>query len=94
MNVISRRTLERFFKKHVDSKGALLTWYHKTAQATWTGPQDIKNEYSHASFLEKNRVIFNIKGKKYRLVVSVSYKSKTVFVKWIGTHSEYNKKKF
>ena len=94
MNVIARRTLDSFFKKHADSKGALLTWYHKTKAATWTGPQDIKNEYPQASFLENNRVIFNIKGNRYRLVVNVSYKNKIVYVKWIGTHSEYNKKKF
>jgi len=71
MNVISRRTLERFYKKHADSKGALLTWYHKTVQATWTEPQDIKNEYSHASFLENNQVIFNIKGLCSQIVVGI-----------------------
>ena len=94
MNVISRKQLDKFNRKHADARGQVLTWFHKTKSANWSGPQDIKDEHRTADFLKNNIVIFSIKGNKYRLVVKISYKSKTVFIKWIGTHAEYTKQKF
>jgi mRNA interferase HigB len=94
MNVISWKTLDKFIRKYTDARGQILTWYHKTKSSIWSGPQDIKNEYRHVDFLKNNIVIFNIKGNSYRLVVKVSYKNKIVYIKWIGTHSEYEKQKF
>lgn len=67
MNVISRKTIDQFSKKHADAKGSLLTWYRETIHASWTGPADIKERYPSASFLSNNIVIFNIKGNRYRL---------------------------
>ena len=83
-----------YAKKHRDAKGQLEAWYHEADRALWTGPQDIKARYSSASFLHGNVVVFNIKGNKYRLVVKVSYGPKVVFVKWFGTHAEYDGEDF
>jgi len=94
MNVISRKKIDQFTKKHSDSKQQLLSWYRETCHAEWNSPQDIKNRYRSADFLKDNIVIFNIKGNSYRLVVKVAYKTKTVFIKWIGTHAEYSKVSF
>ena len=71
-----------------------MSWYYEASAAEWQTPQNIKDRYRSASFLENNVVIFNIKGNKYRLVTKISYKRKTVFIKWIGTHAEYDKKNF
>jgi len=94
MNVISRKKIFEFIKKHADVKNALLSWYKEASNAVWTKPQDIKSFYPSASFLGKNIVIFNIKGNKYRLAVKVNYTNKIIFIKWIGTHAQYGRKRF
>ena len=94
MNVISRKTIDQFYRKHADSKGSLLAWYRETIHASWTGPADIKERYPSASFLSNNTVIFNIKGNRYRLAVQVAYHTKIVMIRWIGTHAEYDKQSF
>lgn len=94
MNVISRRVVDNFIKKHADAKASLLSWYREARSANWQTSQDIKERYPSASFLQNNTVIFNIGGNKYRLVTKIAYHTKTVFIKWIGTHAEYNKQKF
>jgi mRNA interferase HigB len=94
MNVISRKTIYAFIRKHADSKESLLSWYKEASHANWEKPQNIKDRYSSASFLRNNTVVFNIKGNKYRLVTKIAYNTKTVFIKWIGTHPEYDKRKF
>jgi mRNA interferase HigB len=94
MNVISLKKIRDFAKNHADSRDALFSWYYEASAADWKNTQDIKNRYRSASFLENNVVIFNIKGNKYRLVTKVSYTYKTVFIKWVGTHTEYDKKNF
>ena len=94
MNVIKRKTLIEYGLKFGDAKSQLDSWYHEADKASWSGPQDIKDRYSSASFLPKNIVIFNIKGTRYRLVVKVEYQSQIVFIKWFGTHADYDKQKF
>lgn len=94
MNVIKRKTLIDYGTKFGDAKDQLDTWYHETDKSHWSGPQDIKIRYPSASFLHKNIVIFNIKGNRYRLVVKVDYPSQAVFVKWFGTHADYDKQNF
>lgn len=94
MNVISKRTIDQFIKKHRDAKDQLLSWYKETERADWKSPQDIKDRYNSADFLRNNIVILNIKGNSYRLVIKVAYNTKTVFIKWIGTHAEYSKMTF
>jgi len=94
MNVISKKVLLEFGKRNADAKDALLTWFIESKKSNWESPQDIKDNYKSASFLKNNMVIFNIKGNRYRLVTKVAYNTKTVFIKWIGTHAEYNKINF
>jgi mRNA interferase HigB len=95
VRVISRKTLSDFAKEHADVRDALFAWYHEAESATWKTPQDIKNKYASVSFPKNRkdtRVIFNIKGNKYRLEVSVAYNTGTVFIKNIETHAEYTKR--
>jgi len=91
MNVISKRTLVKFYEQHPQSKSALEVWHSDARKATWSSPSDIKQLYSSASFLQDNRIVFNIKGNDYRLIVHIDYPRKIVRVKFIGTHSEYDK---
>ena len=91
MNVISRKTLHDFWQKHGDAKGPLTCWYQEVSKSHWSDPSEIKARYATASFLDHNRVVFNIKGNTYRLVCSVAYRQRAVFIKFIGTHAEYDK---
>lgn len=91
MNVISKKTLILFYENHPQVKTPLEVWHSDVRKAQWESPEQIKREYSSASFLRDNRVVFNIKGNDYRLIVHIDYKRKIVRVKFIGTHSEYDK---
>lgn len=91
MNIISKRTLVQFYEKYPQTKTPLEVWNQDTRKAEWKTPNDIKKVYSNASFLEDNRVVFNIKGNDYRLIVHIDYLRKIVRVKFIGTHNEYDK---
>ncbi|MCK9374288.1 MAG: type II toxin-antitoxin system HigB family toxin [Sulfuricurvum sp.] len=91
MNVISKKTLVLFYENHPQAKTPLEVWHSDVRKAQWASPDQIKREYSSASFLRDNRVVFNIKGNDYRLIVHIDYKRKIVRVKFIGTHSEYDK---
>ena len=91
MNVISKRTLVQFYTEHADVKTALEVWHSDARKAEWKCPEDIKRAYASASFLKDNRVVFNIKGNEYRLIVHIDYKRKIVRVKFIGTHAQYDK---
>jgi len=91
MNVISKRTLVQFYEIHPSAKTALEVWHSDARRSEWKTPEDIKQVYASASFLADNRVVFNIKGNDYRLIVHVDYKRKIVRVKFIGTHAQYDK---
>jgi mRNA interferase HigB len=95
MRVIKRKTLEVFWNKHVGSEQALKTWYAEASQASWKTPDDIRQKFRSADFLADNRVVFNIKGNHYRLVVKIHYASDRfvglVYIRFIGTHSEYDR---
>ena len=93
MHVIKRKTLVEFYQQpgHQDSKGALEAWYYEAKHAQWASPADIKALYRSASILRNNRVVFNIAGNKYRLIVRINYDSKTVFVRFIERNREYDK---
>ncbi len=93
MHVIKRKTLIEFYEQpgRQDAKGPLEAWYYEAIHAQWASPADVKTQYRSASILKNNRVVFNIAGNKYRLVVRINYDSKTVFVRFIGTHQKYNK---
>src|SRR5512134_3844488 len=91
MHVISRKTIKDFWDRHSDAEQPLRAWFTETTSATWHGPADIKNRYPTASFLTDNRVVFNIKGNRYRLVVHVRYDLGRVYIRFAGTHAEYDK---
>ncbi len=93
MHVISRKTLIDFYSisKFSDSKGSLEAWYYEAKNAEWGSPAKVKEQYRSASILKNNRIVFNIAGNKYRLVVKVNFDSKIIYIRFIGTHKEYNK---
>jgi mRNA interferase HigB len=91
MRVISRKILREFWEKHPDARQPLQTWYADVKHATWTSPVDIKSVYQNASFIANNRIVFNIKGNKYRIVIIVQYQYEVVYIRFIGTHKEYDR---
>lgn len=91
MRIISRKKLREFWKQHPDTQQPLQAWYADVKQANWKSPIDIKNIYRNASIVATNRVVFNIKGNKYRLVAAVQYEYGIVYIRFIGTHKEYDK---
>jgi mRNA interferase HigB len=92
VQIIARRTLRQFWERHPPAEAALRTWYAMVDQALWTGPADVKEQFGNAvDFVLDNRVIFDIGGNKYRLVVHVAYRCRRVLVKFIGTHAEYDR---
>lgn len=91
MRIISRRILCDFWDIHPDAALPLKTWFHDVERANWKTPADIKAVYQNASFLANNRVVFNIKGNHYRLVVVVVYQHGVVYLRFVGTHEEYDR---
>lgn len=91
MRIISRRILREFWEKHPDAKIPLQTWFHDVEHADWSAPADIKHVYHNASFLANNRVVFNIKGNRYRIVVLIAYQYSLVYIRFVGTHEEYDR---
>jgi mRNA interferase HigB len=90
MRILSRSTLRDFWQSHGDAEEALKAWYYEASHANWQNPVDIKNAHRNASIIGNNRVVFNIKGNKYRLVVAIRYSSGIIFIRFIGTHAEYD----
>jgi mRNA interferase HigB len=91
MRVIAKKVLRDYWENQIDSKEQLKTWYKEASKAIWTSPVELKSEYPRASILKSGRVVFNICGNKYRLIVQINYLRKWVFIRFIGTHEEYNK---
>jgi mRNA interferase HigB len=93
MRVIAKSTLVRFWNQPEcnDAKGALQSWYDEAMKADWKTPQDTKAHYRSASICGNNRVVFNIAGNKYRLVVEMQYQAGIAWIKFIGTHEQYDK---
>jgi mRNA interferase HigB len=91
LQLVGLKILDDLKKTHATVRGPLDSWQKEVEEAQWNSPQDIKNRFASASFLEKNKVIFNIKGQRYRVAVLVNYERKIVMVEWVGTHAEYSK---
>ncbi len=95
--MIARGTLNGFVRNRVDAKhrktvkAQLDAWYAEVAKAEWKSPAELKSQYSSASIVSTERVVFNIKGNDYRLVVAINYTFQVVLIKWLGTHKEYDK---
>jgi len=91
MRIIAKRTLKDFWDSHNDAEQPLLDWYEHVALQEWNSPNEVKETYGNASVIASNRVVFNIKGNDYRLVVHIDYRHKILFVIWVGSHSDYDK---
>ena len=91
MRVFSKGTLRDFWERHRDAQSALDEWYRVTRRAAWRRPADIRARYADASFVGSDRVVFNIKGNAYRLVVRVNYQWGEVYIRFIGTHARYDR---
>lgn len=91
MRIIAKPHLQVFWEVHPPAEQPLKAWYDEAKNASWKMPQDIKSQYASASFLGDKRVVFNIKGNDYRLVTAVAYRFQAVYIKFIGTHAEYDK---
>lgn len=90
MQIVAVKYLRAFWEKHQDSEQALKSWVDEAKKASWSQPAQIKEQYRSASILKSKRVVFNIKGNDYRLVVAVAYHYQALYVKFIGTHKEYD----
>ena len=92
MQIIALRTLRRFWDAHPQAETPIRDWYARAARAAWSGPADVKAEFgANVDFVADNRLIFDLGGNKYRLVVHVAYRYKRVLVKFVGTHGDYDK---
>ena len=91
MRVISRKILREFWEKHPDARQPLQTWYADVKHASWRSPAEVKNIYRNAGILANNRVVFNIKGNRYRIIVVVQYHYGVVYIRFVGTHKEYDR---
>lgn len=91
MRIISKRVLREFWETHSDAQQALQAWFTDVKQADWQSPAEVKAIYRNASIVANNRVVFNIKGSKYRLVVAVNYEYRLVYIRFVGTHADYDK---
>ena len=93
MRVIAKRTLREFWEsnpKYEEAKGPLEAWHDEVIQIDWSTPQDVKAKFGSASILKGSRVVFNIHGNKYRLVVKINYSYKIVYIRFVGTHEQYD----
>ena len=93
MRIIALSSLTEFWRQnpaYSDATGPTLAWYRHTLNADWSAPADLKRDFANASILKNGRVVFNIAGNKYRLVVWINYGYRVVYIRFIGTHSQYD----
>ena len=91
MRVSAKKTLRDFWEKHSDCEQQLKAWFREAEKAEWNSPNEIKSEYPSASILADNRIVFNIKGNNYRLIVRINYDYQMIWIRFVGTHAEYDK---
>jgi len=91
MRLLTLKTIKRFWEKHAEAKSALRAWVKIVDEAQWGSFNEVKQMFGSADVIPGNRVVFNIKGNAYRMVVKIHYNTKFVFVRFIGTHAEYDK---
>lgn len=89
--IFAKRTIREFWEKHAETEQYLKTWHDTVKNADWNSPADVKQSFVNASILKSGRLVFNIKGNDYRLVAKINYEKQWVFIRFIGTHSEYDR---
>jgi mRNA interferase HigB len=90
MRIIAKRALREFWERYANAQEPLLAWYREVSKEDWDTPAKVKEKYRNASIVGSNRVVFNIKGNDYRLVVRINYPARIVYVRFVGTHAEYD----
>jgi mRNA interferase HigB len=90
MRILSKSTLKAFWENYPNSKAPLEAWHEEVVKADWATPQQLKAQFGHASLIKAHRAVFNIKGNDYRLVAKINYPYRIVYVRFIGTHSQYD----
>ncbi|MFA6400985.1 MAG: type II toxin-antitoxin system HigB family toxin [Salinivirgaceae bacterium] len=93
MNVISFRKLREFFEKDQNSRVAIQDWYKRTSKADWDNFSDVKKTFNSVDSVGNSRFVFNVKGNHYRVVAKIVFKAKTIYIRWVGNHKEYDKLK-
>ena len=91
MRIVSKKKIVDYYNNHAMSKTALEVWYKKVSKSSWENLNDLKQDFLSADYVGNNRVVFNIKGNNYRLIAIIIYVSQKVYIRWIGTHGEYDK---
>lgn len=91
MRVIAKSTLRDFWLVHTDCQEQLKAWFDEAERSNWNSPKDIKKDFPSASILPNSRVVFNIKGNSYRLIVRINYKFGIIWIRFVGTHRAYDK---
>jgi len=91
LRVIAKKIVRDFWAKHPDCEQQLKSWYSEVEDATWKNPNQVKKEYPTSSILEDNKIVFNIKGNNYRLIIKINYYYQMIRIRFIGTHSQYDK---
>ena len=91
MRVIAKKILREFWEKHNDCEQQLKAWFQEASKADWKSPNEVKSEYPSASIVGNDRIVFNIKGNAYRLIVKINFDYQMVLIRFIGTHAEYDK---
>jgi mRNA interferase HigB len=91
MRIIAVKTLKEYLEIYPEAEGNLLSWFDEMEEAEWTTPNELKEQFRSASIINGKRVIFNIHGNKYRLIVDIEFRFQIVFIVWFGTHAEYDK---
>ena len=92
MRIISKKTLKDFYEQNLykDSKNSLEAWHQEVLKTDWNTPNEVKEQFTSASVVGNNRVVFNIHGNKYRIIVKINYFAKIIFIRFIGTHKQYD----
>jgi mRNA interferase HigB len=91
VRIIAKSTLRAFWAAHPDAEEPLLAWYREVAKEDWSEPAQVKEKYRNASIVKGNRVVFNIKGNDYRLVVKINYPYRMLYLRFVGTHADYDR---
>jgi mRNA interferase HigB len=91
MRIIAKKTLRDFWQHHADAEGLLLAWYREVEKEDWDTLAKLKEKYGNASIVKGSRAVFNIKGNDYRVVVKINYQYRVMYVRFVGTHREYDK---
>ena len=91
MHIIARKTLQKFWERHSDAEASLRSWHGQVEKESWDTPQQVMESWNGVRMIGANRAVFNIKGNRYRLVVHIEYPIKKVYVRFVGTHAEYDR---